>query len=104
MSLQETKDHLIQLLADPDNKVIALSGKWGTGKSHLWREVQAASAERNCLAQQWVRFALGAAAMEAPASECATELQQLTSRVRSMPELLVRLTEADAFRYRAPSQ
>ncbi|MEY9632916.1 hypothetical protein ABIF66_001145 [Bradyrhizobium japonicum] len=45
MSLQETKDHLIQLLADPDNKVIALSGKWGTGKSHLWREVQAASAD-----------------------------------------------------------
>ncbi|WP_051346382.1 P-loop NTPase fold protein [Bradyrhizobium sp. th.b2] len=45
MSLQETKDHLIQLLADPDNKVIALSGKWGTGKSHLWREVQAASTD-----------------------------------------------------------
>jgi hypothetical protein len=45
MSLKETKDHLIQLLADPDNKVIALSGKWGTGKSHLWREVQVASVD-----------------------------------------------------------
>ena len=43
MTLKTTKDHLIQLLADPDNKVIALSGKWGTGKSHLWREVKAAS-------------------------------------------------------------
>lgn len=43
MSLQETKDHLIQLLADHDNKVIALTGKWGTGKSHLWHEVQSAS-------------------------------------------------------------
>ncbi|MET4489464.1 P-loop NTPase fold protein [Bradyrhizobium sp. LA7.1] len=45
MSLQVTKDHLVQLLTDPDNKVIALSGKWGTGKSHLWREVQAASTD-----------------------------------------------------------
>jgi hypothetical protein len=46
MSLQETKDHLIRLLADSDNKVVALSGKWGTGKSHLWREVQAASTDQ----------------------------------------------------------
>jgi hypothetical protein len=45
MSLKETKDHFIQLLADPENKVIALSGKWGTGKSHLWREVQAATTD-----------------------------------------------------------
>jgi hypothetical protein len=43
MSLQETKSHLIQLLADGETKVVALSGKWGTGKSHLWREVQATS-------------------------------------------------------------
>ena len=40
MSLQATKNHLIQLLDDKDNRVIALSGKWGTGKSHLWREVK----------------------------------------------------------------
>lgn len=39
MSLKETKSHLIELLADPENKVIALSGKWGTGKTHLWSEV-----------------------------------------------------------------
>lgn len=43
MTLKMTKDHLIQLLADQDNKVIALSGKWGTGKSHLWREVRTGS-------------------------------------------------------------
>ena len=43
MTLKTTKDHLIQLLSDRDNKVIALSGKWGTGKSHLWREVKATS-------------------------------------------------------------
>lgn len=43
MSLQATKDHLVKVLDDADNKVIALSGKWGTGKSHLWREVREAS-------------------------------------------------------------
>lgn len=45
MTLKSTKDHLVQLLADKDNKVIALSGKWGTGKSHLWREVKSASTD-----------------------------------------------------------
>lgn len=45
MTLKSTKDHLVQLLADQDNKVIALSGKWGTGKSHLWQEVKTASAD-----------------------------------------------------------
>lgn len=40
MSLEETKQHLMRSLSDTDNKVIALSGKWGTGKSHLWREVR----------------------------------------------------------------
>jgi hypothetical protein len=45
MSLQETKEHLLQLLADSDNKVVALSGKWGTGKSHLWHAVQSTSAD-----------------------------------------------------------
>lgn len=43
MSLIETKTHLVQLLADLDSKVIALWGKWGAGKSHLWREVKNAS-------------------------------------------------------------
>jgi len=45
MSMVETKNQLIQLLADKENKVIALSGKWGTGKSHLWNEVRKASGE-----------------------------------------------------------
>ena len=39
MALKETKDHLLALLGDTENKVIALSGKWGTGKTHLWDEV-----------------------------------------------------------------
>jgi hypothetical protein len=40
VSLQQTKQNLIKLLDDEDNKVIALSGEWGVGKSHLWDEVQ----------------------------------------------------------------
>ena len=43
MSLQETKANLLELLGDADSKVIALSGKWGTGKTHLWGEVMEAS-------------------------------------------------------------
>jgi len=43
MSLKSTKEQLTQLLADKDNKVIALSGKWGTGKSHMWNQVKASS-------------------------------------------------------------
>lgn len=40
MSLAITKTNFEQLLADSNNAVIALSGKWGTGKSYLWRAVQ----------------------------------------------------------------
>lgn len=43
MSLTSTKAQLIHVLADQENKVVALSGKWGTGKSHLWRQVKEAS-------------------------------------------------------------
>jgi hypothetical protein len=43
MSLKSTKEQLTQLLADKDNKVIALSGKWGTGKSFMWDQVKASS-------------------------------------------------------------
>jgi uncharacterized protein YunC (DUF1805 family) len=43
MSLEKTKRQLVELLADPDNKVIALSGRWGTGKTHLWNEVKTVS-------------------------------------------------------------
>lgn len=45
MSLKTTKEHLAKLLSDSDNKVIALSGKWGTGKSFMWEEVKAASTD-----------------------------------------------------------
>ena len=33
------KSSLIALLQDQDNKVIALTGRWGTGKTYLWRSV-----------------------------------------------------------------
>jgi hypothetical protein len=45
VTLAKCKLNFIDLLADADNCVIALSGKWGTGKSHLWKEVQATSTD-----------------------------------------------------------
>lgn len=45
MSLWSTKPQLIDALNNPDNKVIALTGKWGIGKSHLWKEVKGESKE-----------------------------------------------------------
>lgn len=45
MSLKKTKEQLIQLLGQADNCVIALSGKWGTGKTHLWNEVKAGAGD-----------------------------------------------------------
>ncbi len=38
--LRKPKKQLIELLENADNKVIALSGRWGTGKTHLWNEVK----------------------------------------------------------------
>lgn len=40
MTIEMTKAHMVTALDDENNKVIALSGRWGTGKSHLWSEVQ----------------------------------------------------------------
>lgn len=40
MSIEKTRAQLIELLADADNKVIALSGRWGTGKTHLWEDIR----------------------------------------------------------------
>ncbi|MTV41670.1 hypothetical protein [Duganella radicis] len=40
MSIDKTKENLKELIADEGNRVIALSGKWGTGKSYLWKSVQ----------------------------------------------------------------
>ncbi|ADJ64301.1 NTPase KAP [Herbaspirillum seropedicae] len=40
MSLEETKAQLIHMLEQYDAKVIALSGKWGTGKSFMWDQIK----------------------------------------------------------------
>ncbi len=33
------------MISDTDNSVIALSGKWGTGKTHLWNEIKSESTD-----------------------------------------------------------
>ncbi|CAM5407226.1 P-loop NTPase fold protein [Eoetvoesiella caeni] len=40
MSIQLTSQQLARLLDDDDSKVVALSGKWGTGKSFIWEQLQ----------------------------------------------------------------
>jgi hypothetical protein len=42
-----TKAHIIDLLAEPECKVIALAGKWGTGKSHMWDEIKREAKNKN---------------------------------------------------------
>jgi hypothetical protein len=68
------------------------------------RAEQVQGAPSYCLADQWVRFALGAARLdEAGDAACSAELSQLTARARSVPELLIGLTQTEAFRYRTPT-
>ena len=38
-TFKRVKDSLVALLQDRDYKVIALTGKWGTGKTYLWQSV-----------------------------------------------------------------
>ena len=40
MSLKIAKKQLMEMLGDEDHKVIALSGKWGIGKTTLWEQVK----------------------------------------------------------------
>ena len=45
MSMLKAKQNLEDLLADREVRVLALSGKWGTGKSHLWKGVRNSSTD-----------------------------------------------------------
>ncbi len=56
MSLQSTKAQLVCLLADEDTKVIALAGKWGTGKSHMWEEIRTTSGNEKVKAALYASF------------------------------------------------
>ena len=40
MTIADTKEQLLHVLSDTDNKVIALTGKWGTGKTHMWNDIK----------------------------------------------------------------
>lgn len=45
MTLNSTRERLSYLLSNDDVKVIALTGKWGTGKSHMWTTLEGSSSE-----------------------------------------------------------
>lgn len=40
MTMHETKRQLQAIIEDSENRVVALSGAWGTGKSHLWEQIR----------------------------------------------------------------
>lgn len=42
-SYLNAKKSLLEAISDEDRKVIALSGEWGVGKTHLWNEIRNAS-------------------------------------------------------------
>ena len=45
MTIAMCKKNLLQALDDRANRTIALSGKWGTGKTHLWKQVRIESSD-----------------------------------------------------------
>lgn len=40
MTIEQSKTQLISLIDNVDLKVVALTGAWGTGKTHLWNEIR----------------------------------------------------------------
>jgi type II secretory pathway predicted ATPase ExeA len=54
MSIARTKQHLEQVMGDPENRVVALTGSWGAGKSHLWREFSQGSNDEAVKASLYV--------------------------------------------------
>lgn len=56
MTLARCKTALLHLIDDQENRVIALSGKWGTGKTELWKQVRQET--KNVQAQEAVSASL----------------------------------------------
>lgn len=72
------------------------------GVRGLAGEVVRESEERSCLTLNWMRFAVGFAALQDDDDdECPSELEHLAAETRSVPEMLIALTGTEAFRYRS---
>ncbi|MBX9297176.1 KAP family NTPase [Chromobacterium vaccinii] len=54
MTLKHTKEQLTKLVCNPELKVIAFSGAWGTGKTHLWEEIRRESTDSVIKASRYV--------------------------------------------------
>lgn len=52
------KNSLLGLLGDADQKVIALKGKWGTGKTYLWRAVATEMFSKSKVSEQPIYVSL----------------------------------------------
>lgn len=47
MTIEQTQIQLQAVIEDSENKVVALSGAWGTGKSHLWEIIRSENDNSN---------------------------------------------------------
>jgi tRNA A37 threonylcarbamoyladenosine biosynthesis protein TsaE len=56
MTIAHCKEALSKLLQDKSLRVIALSGEWGTGKTHLWNDMRKGSTDG--LIQQAIKVSL----------------------------------------------
>jgi hypothetical protein len=54
MTIKHTKKQLIELIGNSELKVIAFSGAWGTGKTHLWEEIRRESSDKVIKASRYV--------------------------------------------------
>ncbi|KFF32690.1 hypothetical protein G039_0328760, partial [Pseudomonas aeruginosa VRFPA01] len=60
MTIDQCKDSLLNALSNQENKVVALTGKWGSGKTHLWKDIQGDTTDDLVKAAAWVSlFGLG---------------------------------------------
>ena len=57
-TFKRVKDSLLALLQDKDHRVIALTGKWGTGKTYLWQSVAIEQFGKNKASEQPIYVSL----------------------------------------------
>ena len=79
----------------------ALNGKF-TGVSELATKLAASDQVRDCLATQWFRFSAGRAEEQPDGCSLTTLQDAFAASGGDLVELVVAMTQTDAFWYRAP--
>ncbi|MDT0354142.1 hypothetical protein RJO15_00015 [Herbaspirillum huttiense F1] len=92
MSMDKAKKRMSMLLSDESLKVVALSGKWGTGKSEMWDQIRKSSNSSSTLKRALYVSIFGIASireLKLKLAEAAISfLEQKGARVDSVKQLL----------------